>query len=305
MIIRAPRPSNNFYLLDKHISEDLRLSWAGRGLLIYLLGKPDGWQVQVEHLIRQTSASKKPTGRDGVYALLEELRGAGYVERLQNRVSGKFKGFDYLVHETPQIQSNEPQQDQPETVDPFPADPTQVSIDGTSNIKNTTTPPTPQQQPEPSLPAGGGEIDIDDDTKDYILLVLRKDSKKATHPGRYVRGALKRIKSQGGLSSADREDLEAARSEEKQMQQYAALKKPSPREAVASPIWEMAKQKLANIFLEADYRLWIEPLVCLKDNDEQRELILAGTDPYFATWVRDNYMAHIAAALPGRSVQVI
>lgn len=168
-----------------------------------------------------------------------------------------------------------------------------------------TTPPTPQQQSDPSLSAGGGEVDIDDDTKDYIRLVLRKDSKKATHPGRYVRGALKRIKSQGGLSSADREDLEAARSAEKQTQQYAALKKPSPREAVASPIWEMAKQKLANIFLEADYQLWIQPLCCVMDDEAGSKLVLAGTDPYFSSWVKNNYMDHITAALPGRSVQVI
>lgn len=40
-IRRAPRPKSNFYLLDKRISEDRRLSWAARGLLIPLLGKPD------------------------------------------------------------------------------------------------------------------------------------------------------------------------------------------------------------------------------------------------------------------------
>ncbi|RQY86714.1 hypothetical protein [Burkholderia stagnalis] len=34
MIIRAPRPTSAFYILDRRISEDRRLSWAARGLLI-------------------------------------------------------------------------------------------------------------------------------------------------------------------------------------------------------------------------------------------------------------------------------
>jgi hypothetical protein len=100
-IIRAPRPERNFYILDKRISENARLSWSARGLLIYLLGKPDNWQVSVEHLCKQTAAARIRTGRDGVYALLKELESVGYVRRKQKR-SADGKGFgeiDYLVSE--------------------------------------------------------------------------------------------------------------------------------------------------------------------------------------------------------------
>lgn len=35
MITRAPRPTSNFYLLDKAISEDKRLGWAARNRFPY------------------------------------------------------------------------------------------------------------------------------------------------------------------------------------------------------------------------------------------------------------------------------
>lgn len=82
-IIRAPRPDNNFYMLDKRISEDKRLGWAARGLLIYLLGKPDNWRVSVPALIAETNGAGFKTGRDGVYRILKELAGAGYVRHLR------------------------------------------------------------------------------------------------------------------------------------------------------------------------------------------------------------------------------
>jgi hypothetical protein len=288
MIIRAPRPSNNFYLLDKHISEDSRLSWAGRGLLVYLLGKPDGWQVQVEHLIRQTSASKKQTRRDGVYALLEELREAGYVERLQNREGGKFKGFDYLVHETPKIQSDEPQQDQPETAKPFPADPPQVSIDGKSISKKTTNhqPPSPE-----SL-----------DLARQLLVATLEGGGFVKNPRGWVLAVASRLDAQGGLAVEDTAVLAAAKNKKQQFPQQCAV---SSVPEVLSATWKNAKTILSGKLSEADHLLWIEPLCCVMDDEAGKKLVLAGPDPYVSFWVKNNYMDHIAAALPGRSVQVI
>ena len=72
-IIRSPKPESNFYLLDKRLSEDKKLSWASRGLLIFLLGKPDNWRISAEYLAQQTNDSSKKTGKQGVYSLLDEL----------------------------------------------------------------------------------------------------------------------------------------------------------------------------------------------------------------------------------------
>ena len=101
-IRRGARPEEKFYILDKKISEDETLSWQARGLLVYLLGKPDNWQVNVTHLTKCTAKAKKKTGRDGVFAILDELLEAGYMQREQLRGDGgTFVGTQYIVNEIP------------------------------------------------------------------------------------------------------------------------------------------------------------------------------------------------------------
>lgn len=128
MIVRGPRPQGNFYILDKAISEDRRLSWGARGLLVYLLGKPDAWQVSPAALMAATASSQRPTGRDGVYALLGELRDAGYLTRRQERAQdGSLGRVIYVVSEQPLPASQEaaPLPAQPDTAQPLPANPSQ------------------------------------------------------------------------------------------------------------------------------------------------------------------------------------
>lgn len=96
-IIRAPRPESNFYVLDKKISEDRRLSWAARGILIFLLGKPDNWKVSIQALINETSESGRPMMETALYAVIHELLGVGYLQRKKHG-SGH---IDYFVHEIP------------------------------------------------------------------------------------------------------------------------------------------------------------------------------------------------------------
>lgn len=134
MITRAPRPTSNFYLLDKAISEDKRLSWASRGLLIFLLGKPDHWTVSPAALVNETAKSSRRMGRDGVYAVLKELKDVGYLHTIGNRNDGgTFAGADYLVTESPYTAFpdtvDSPDTALPDTVEPDTANPTQVSID--------------------------------------------------------------------------------------------------------------------------------------------------------------------------------
>ncbi len=127
-IIRAPRPETKFYTLDKAISEDERLSWAARGLLIFLLGKPDNWEVSVAHLIKQTSrAIGKSSGRDAVRVIIKELESAGYMAVDRSRSDGgSFSGMDYTVCERPQTENpsmGSPQTGNPATAKPAPAKP--------------------------------------------------------------------------------------------------------------------------------------------------------------------------------------
>jgi hypothetical protein len=142
-IIRAPRPDTNFYILDKRISEDQRLSWGARGLLVFLLGKPDHWQVSVANLVNETAGSLRGPGghtkRDGVKAVLAELMAAGYLTRSdkpKHNADGSFAGYDYLVSDTPAApvdrllpSPDKPSTAQPSTAEPSPPNPTQVSTD--------------------------------------------------------------------------------------------------------------------------------------------------------------------------------
>ena len=131
-IRRGPRPDTRFYTVSKDLSEDTSLSWAARGMLIFLLGKPDNWEVSVEHLIKQTKGSSKPSGRDAVRGIIKELIDAGYMQAdIRRQQGGTFNGMDYVVHELPVKPEGqqEPQTDNtaadesPQTDNPSTAEP--------------------------------------------------------------------------------------------------------------------------------------------------------------------------------------
>lgn len=148
MITRAPRPKSNFYLLDKAISEDRRIGWAARGILIFLLGKPDNWTVSPAALVNETKDAFRSTGRDGVYAALKELKQAGYLRTVGARNDGGvFAGADYIVSEQPHTENpdtvDSPDTEKPDTDTggaphtglPDTANPTQVSIEAKQGLR--------------------------------------------------------------------------------------------------------------------------------------------------------------------------
>jgi Fe2+ or Zn2+ uptake regulation protein len=129
-IIRAPRPQEKFYILDKKISEDKRLSWPARGLLVFLLGKPDNWKVNVQALISETGASDMPLGRDGVYRILKALKAAGYVKTVKYH-DGK---IDYFVSEVPDTEK--PDLEKPDTDNPHVLVKTDKAVRTDKAVKN-------------------------------------------------------------------------------------------------------------------------------------------------------------------------
>lgn len=78
-IVRAPRNSH-FTVLSNDLIEDSRLSFKARGLLAYLLSRPDGWQTDAGRL-----ASQGPDGRSAILAGLKELEKAGYLKRTRSQ----------------------------------------------------------------------------------------------------------------------------------------------------------------------------------------------------------------------------
>lgn len=60
-------------------------------------------------------------------------------------------------------------------------------------------------------------------------------------------------------------------------------------------LWQRVKSVLSQKISDSDFKLWIEPLQCVQDDAQNVEL--AGPDPYFCSWVRNNYLTDIQAAL--------
>lgn len=81
MTIRVEK-RQQFAVVDSRAVNDTRLSMRARGVLVWLLDKPDGWRVSSEAIARQCSE-----GRDAIRKALKELEGAGYLHR--QKVQGK------------------------------------------------------------------------------------------------------------------------------------------------------------------------------------------------------------------------
>lgn len=106
-IIRTRKSENPFVMVDKYGVNDDRLSWKAKGILVYLLSKPDDWVVRVADLIKRAK-----DGRDSVRSGLRELEDNGYLEKYQHRdENGTFGEVEYIVYERP----IEPQTENPST----------------------------------------------------------------------------------------------------------------------------------------------------------------------------------------------
>lgn len=161
MIIRkVPGREAGYTVLSNDLLND-RLSWDARGLLVFLVSKPDDWQVCVSALVNETAQSARPAGRDKVYAILKELRDMGYIIKQDRRgPGGKFLGVEYIVSSEPfdnDIKQIGPLTDNPETAElpftdlpdtaePLTANPTQQSNDKNkvkteTNVEASSTTP--------------------------------------------------------------------------------------------------------------------------------------------------------------------
>lgn len=112
MIIRvAHRP--RYTAVANETVEDARLTWEARGLLFFLLSKPDHWQVNREHLAKQA-----PNGETVVRRVLRELQTLGYLERVRvNGPDGKLQ-WEAVVYEHPPTIGGKPTSGEPTCGEP-------------------------------------------------------------------------------------------------------------------------------------------------------------------------------------------
>lgn len=96
-IVKTVIRENPYIKIDKTGIEDGRVSWAASGLLTYLVGRPENWQINIEHL-----ATVKTDKRDATRTALNELRKYGYCNFFEIRNSkGHIIDSVYLVFEVP------------------------------------------------------------------------------------------------------------------------------------------------------------------------------------------------------------
>lgn len=96
MIVRGPRPQHSFTVISNAVIEDRRLSYKARGLLIFILSKPDHWRTNMKHLAAQSS--------DGYYSVqsgMAELAAAGYIERIKVQDTAGRWSTHTIVRDTP------------------------------------------------------------------------------------------------------------------------------------------------------------------------------------------------------------
>jgi len=109
MIVRRKVNFNYTVVPNEPINDD-RLSFEAIGLLVYLLSRPDHWNVHIEHL-RQRGG----LGREKMQGLVRELIRHGYIvrERRRDSTTCRFGAFEYVVYDEPRRAVSEPATENP------------------------------------------------------------------------------------------------------------------------------------------------------------------------------------------------
>lgn len=96
-IVKIIKRENPYIQIDKTGINDNRLSWGASGLLTYLIGRPEDWKINLNHLATVKDKDKK----DKTRGYLNELREFKYCHYFEVRKSGRIVENFYLVFEVP------------------------------------------------------------------------------------------------------------------------------------------------------------------------------------------------------------
>jgi len=96
-IIRLEKVAR-YFVVDNTLFSDAQVSWEARGLMGYLLSKPDDWRVRLYDLV-----AHGPAGQHKIQRMLRELEESGYLSRKRvKRLNGAFD-WETTVFETPSL----------------------------------------------------------------------------------------------------------------------------------------------------------------------------------------------------------
>lgn len=99
---RAHNRENPYAQIARATLQDKRLSWKARGLLSYLLSKPDDWIILFSHLVNEA-----PDGKASLQTAIKELQRHGYLEKRMIRdEKGRIVRWENLIHEFSIVEEN-------------------------------------------------------------------------------------------------------------------------------------------------------------------------------------------------------
>ena len=112
-IVRVEKGKHHPYtVVSNTLVQDESLSWQARGLMVYLLSKPDNWRVRMDDLERAGGV-----GRQQTRSILTELEGAGYVRRRRVHLDGGRFDWETTVYESPQQEEAQAEFEEEITID--------------------------------------------------------------------------------------------------------------------------------------------------------------------------------------------
>ena len=130
-LIRVKK-DNNFTTINNEFIFNKNLSLKAKGLLCHILALPNDWTLYVEEV-----GKWHKDGKDAIYSAFKELSTNGYMKREQIRQNGKFKGYDYIVFEKPNMDN--PETDKPETDKPNTENPQLLNTNNTKDLIKLNT----------------------------------------------------------------------------------------------------------------------------------------------------------------------
>ena len=130
-LIRVKK-DNNFTTINNEFIFNKNLSLKAKGLLCHILALPNDWTLYVEEV-----GKWHKDGKDAIYSAFKELSTNGYMKREQIRQNGKFKGYDYIVFEKPNM--DKPNMEKPETDKPETENPQLLNTDITKDLIKLNT----------------------------------------------------------------------------------------------------------------------------------------------------------------------
>jgi hypothetical protein len=103
--IGRKRKKNGFTQISNLLFEDSNLSWKAKGILCYLLSRPNNWKINKTDL-----ENRAAEGRESVHNGIKELKKLGYLHIYPNRLeNGQIDGWIWEYDDipfTPEIREN-------------------------------------------------------------------------------------------------------------------------------------------------------------------------------------------------------